>query len=228
MRDLFLLPFAGGTSLTYEEWKFDSEINVFPLDYKGHGFRMREPLYVSFEEMVKDIADQIEKLRSNYAISIFGHSMGGLVAWDVANLLVQRGICVTNIFVSACLPPHIFDESRYKEMATDNWLNDFLTEYSRIKIERTHSRYYRKNIFPAIKNDYRLISIHKHENIKKMNFNIASFIGENDYLMPSNGMELWGDYTTGKFMIRKFVGSHFYIEDKRNQGLITKTIEENI
>lgn len=228
MTDLFLLPFAGGTSLIYNDWIFPSSINAIALDYKGHGFRMKTPLYESFEEMVEDIADQIKSRSDSDKISIFGHSMGGLVAWDVADRLIGEGIQVRSIIISACLPPHLFNECKYEEMATDEWLLDFLTKYSRIKQDKMKSKFFKTSLYPAIRNDYRMISLHKHEEIRTRSFNIACFFGTQDELMPNLGMEQWKEYTEGEFLLKGFQGEHFYIEDESNRKEVVAAIESFI
>ena len=225
MVDLVLIPFAGGTSLTFDQWSFSSNINLIKIDYKGHGFRMKEPLYDTFEEMVQDVAYQIEKNKKSEAIAIFGHSMGGLVAWDTAKLLSEQGFEIRHLFISACLPPHLFNESMYQEMATDEWQHNFLTQYGRIEKDRMESRFFKKRIYPSIKNDYRLISIHKHEDIQQLGVDIACFYGIDDELMPSKGMECWEEYTANSFMMKGFPGEHFYIENSENQKRIVKEIE---
>ena len=228
MIDLFLLPFAGGTSLTYKDWFFSSSVNAIALDYRGHGFRMKTPLYESFEEMVEDIADQIKQKMSSAEISIFGHSMGGLVAWDVADRLTGEGVQIRNIIISACLPPHLFNEHKYGEMATDEWLMNFLTRYGRIKPDKMESRFFKTCLYPAIRNDYRMISLHRHEKIKVHSFDIACFFGMQDELMPSLGMEQWKEYTDGKFLLKGFRGEHFYIEDEVNRKGIVAAVESFI
>lgn len=228
MKDLFLLPYAGGTSLIYSEWEIPASINAIALDYKGHGFRIKEPLCDSFDEMVTDIGEQVKCKQKSETIAVFGHSMGGLVAWDVANKLVGDGVNVTDIIISACLPPHLFNEKMYTGMATDEWLIDFLKKYSRVSLEKMETKFFKKNLFPAIKNDYRLISIHRHEKIKRSGLNIACLYGEQDELMPENGMELWNEYTNGSFMLKGFSGEHFYIENKENRKGVVATIESFI
>lgn len=227
MVDLFLLPFAGGTSLIYDNWKFSKAVNVIALDYKGHGFRMRETLYKSFEEMIGDIHNQILQKRTCSSITIFGHSMGGLVAWDVARNFSEAENNL-KIIISACLPPHLFNEKLYSEMATDNWLFNFLIQYSRVDQDRIKSKFFQDKIYPTIRNDYHLISVHKHETINKTLFDIACFYGEDDKLMPQNGMEQWRSYTTQRFLLRKFKGEHFYIEDETNRKELITTIESFI
>ena len=226
MIDLFLIPFAGGTSLLYSEWEFSSNINPIALDYKGHGLRMKEPLYFTFEEMVDDIVDQIVKnTNSGNSIMIFGHSMGGLVSWDAVKKLINMGFNVKQLIVSSCVPPHCFNERLYDEMATDEWLSEFLLKFSRISSTRMESGYFKKYIYPAILNDYRLISVHKHEEIDLVPVNIACFFGEQDELMPNKWMDIWREYTYGEFKLRSFSGDHFYLENEDNRKEIVSTIE---
>lgn len=224
MIDLVLIPFAGGTSLIYEKWVFSSNINLIRIDFKGHGFRIKELLYTSFDEMVKDVAIQIDQNRKNDSIVVFGHSMGGLVTWSIAKEL-EQDYRIKQLVVSACLPPHLFNESQYEEMTSDEGLADFLIRNNRVTKKRLESRFFCKNLFPAIKNDYKLISTHKHEQEQVLDINIACFYGIQDELMPCDKMNEWERYTNADFMIKGFQGNHFYIEDSNNREEIIAAIE---
>ena len=56
---LFCFPHAGGSSSIYLKWnnviENTSKMEIIPLEYKGHGYRMDEDFYNDFDEMVGDM-----------------------------------------------------------------------------------------------------------------------------------------------------------------------------
>ena len=81
-------PFAGGTGQFFDILDRDTldGVELVKLEYAGHGSRIREPLYQSFEALVADLYPQICDLLSNKGwcrFAFFGYSMGCLAAFSV-------------------------------------------------------------------------------------------------------------------------------------------------
>lgn len=77
---LFTIPYAGGSSVVFQEWKkyFDNEIELIPIELAGRGKRFNNPLYNTLEEAVDDVLKQIQScLVPGDDYALFGHSMGG-------------------------------------------------------------------------------------------------------------------------------------------------------
>ena len=101
---LFCFPHAGGSASIYLKWNNvlgdNLELEIIPLEYKGHGFRMDEDFYVDFNEMVEDMLSYtLNKLNPDESFMLFGHSMGAYVAFKIANLLRKKHICKSSLFV---------------------------------------------------------------------------------------------------------------------------------
>ena len=111
---LFCLPHAGGSSAFYGKWKqyFNDEIQIYPLELKGRGRRNREELYSSFEEAVEDIYSEIQPLL-NKPFAILGHSMGGLLSYEVSCKIKQRdSIDPFHLFISGKGAPNCQSTTR--------------------------------------------------------------------------------------------------------------------
>ena len=81
---LFCFPHAGGSSSIYLKWnnviENTSKLEIIPLEYKGHGYRMDEDFYNDFDEMVGDMLKSVlDKLVLGDPFMIFGHSMGRML-----------------------------------------------------------------------------------------------------------------------------------------------------
>src|SRR5262245_13119588 len=85
---LFCFPYAGGPASIYRDWgnKLPASIEVHPVQLPGHGNRLREPLSKSVEPLVKSLAEEL-KPYLEVPFSLFGHSMGAIISFELAHLL---------------------------------------------------------------------------------------------------------------------------------------------
>ncbi len=90
---LFLLPFAGGNSLSFKQLLplIDSRVETFTIEYAGRLTRSKENFIEDYEDFLKDTATQISKYRkANLPYALFGYSLGAFLACDLlANNLIQ-------------------------------------------------------------------------------------------------------------------------------------------
>ncbi|MEK8169234.1 alpha/beta fold hydrolase [Streptomyces sp. M19] len=85
---MFCLPHAGGNAVGYHQWKrrFAPWVRVCPVELPGHGTRVREPFATDLDVLLDDItASVVERVDGPYVI--FGHSLGGLLAFELARAL---------------------------------------------------------------------------------------------------------------------------------------------
>src|SRR5262249_31116493 len=90
MIDLFCLPFAGGNKYAFREFEKLSPpyLNFIPIEYPGRGSRSNEPLLGDIGYLADDVFVQIERAIGSRPYSIYGHSMGALLAYLVARKLL--------------------------------------------------------------------------------------------------------------------------------------------
>jgi len=86
---MFALPYAGGSASIYNDWvsELKPSINVYPIEYAGHGSRFCEDFYLSIEDAAEDISEMIKSQQEDDYV-IYGHSMGCLVALERGNRLI--------------------------------------------------------------------------------------------------------------------------------------------
>jgi medium-chain acyl-[acyl-carrier-protein] hydrolase len=102
---LICYSYAGGSASMYNKWKdlVDASIEIFPMEYAGRGSRAMEPLYATFEHLVEDMFEQTCKILSKHEeYALFGHSMGGLVTYELYKRLLEAGFSQPqHVFLSA-------------------------------------------------------------------------------------------------------------------------------
>src|SRR5262249_47912819 len=85
---LICLPYAGAGAAAYRGWQglFPHWIELIPLDLPGRGLRQVERALDDWHELI-DVVMKTVRARVTGPLALFGHSMGALVAIEVAHAL---------------------------------------------------------------------------------------------------------------------------------------------
>lgn len=105
---LFCFPFAGGGASTYTSWikKLKDKITVCPIQLPGREERIMEKPYTDMSELLRDLTDEIViAIKGKYVL--WGHSMGGKIAYELEKYLENKGYQAQCIFASGCRIPNI-------------------------------------------------------------------------------------------------------------------------
>ena len=107
---LACFPHAGGTAdaFTALAAALPEEVEVLVFQYPGRNERRSEPCATDIAELAAEAARGLEPY-TDRPLSLLGHSMGALVAFETVRLLQQQG-AVTRLIVSAAAPPEEWAE----------------------------------------------------------------------------------------------------------------------
>lgn len=103
---LFCFHHAGGAASVFSSWRrhLAPEVTVLPVQLPGRERRIRKPRFIAMAELTQDLARQLDPyLNGPYAF--YGHSMGGLVTWNLAR---QRAGAGRRLPVAFLVPLHAF------------------------------------------------------------------------------------------------------------------------
>jgi medium-chain acyl-[acyl-carrier-protein] hydrolase len=106
---LFCFPPAGGAASPFRDWRhrLPPTVELRLLELPGHGSRLLEPPIDDFGELV---AATTAALAPHVSIPyvLFGHSLGGLLAFEVTGRLrLQRLPPPVHVFIGCCGAPHV-------------------------------------------------------------------------------------------------------------------------
>jgi surfactin synthase thioesterase subunit len=90
---VFAFPFSGGSANSYAHWRtwWAPDIELWAIEAPGRATRMAEPPISSMDEIVSGLVpDMVPMLDRPYIL--FGHSNGALMAFAVANRLLELGL----------------------------------------------------------------------------------------------------------------------------------------
>ena len=106
-RLLICLPHAGGGALSYLSWRreFAPHVEVLPALLPGRDDRGDEQLVSDIDALVTELAGAAAD-RVDRPFALYGHSMGALLAFELAHALTDLGKPPVCLVVSGCDAPH--------------------------------------------------------------------------------------------------------------------------
>ena len=234
---LLCIPYAGGSAgMTYTVWKkyLDSYIKLIPVEYPGHGKRMRESLSENLDELVNDLFDTIivPEIKEVEDYMIYGHSMGTFVVYELLKLIQEKNYSLPHtIFLSGRYSPHIPYQKEHVNLLSDKQLIDKLIELGGTPANIYDYPELINAQIPIIRNDYALIDQYSFTMpINSFNSDIVFIYSNNDpYVADREKVDEWRHYTDKSLSIVEVEGNHFFINNKADFicNLINKAAKKN-
>lgn len=210
---LFCFPCAGGGASAYRAWhaELPAGIELCPIQLPGREGRHREPPFESLDTLVLAVADAIEPwLDRSYAL--FGHSMGGLVAFELARELRRRGQPAPHhLFVAGVTPPRPHSDGRSRHRLNDPDLLDELRRFGGTPARLLDEPEIVRLLLPVLRADLAVVETYQPRCEPPLSVPIAAFAGAWDPEAPPDAMASWRDQTDAGFQLTTFAGDHFFL-----------------
>jgi surfactin synthase thioesterase subunit len=227
---LFCLPHAGGSAAVYRNWrKRLPEIEFCPVELPGHGTRQRESPITRMAPLVEALADAVVPLL-NRSYGLFGHSMGALVAFELALELRRRGVPAPKcMFVAACRAPHLWHGASPHSSLPTPALVDELRRIGGTPEELLADEDFLRSRLPIIRADFELIGTYSCSSDTPIDCPIIGFRGEDDYGVPWYELTAWRQRTHASWAFDILPGGHLLLQNCEQQLLarIASTLLES-
>jgi medium-chain acyl-[acyl-carrier-protein] hydrolase len=211
---LFLFPYAGGGPAAFSKWPADlpSTIETWIAHYPGRGSRHKDPpisrLVTLADKLVQAIGPHLDK-----PFAFFGHSFGGLVAFELARRLCHQNLPQPDIlFVSACGAPHLPDPHPPIHELPDAEFLESLQAFNGIPAEVADQPELIGLLLPALRADFEAVENYVYmSNTSSLRCPIFVFGGLEDPHVSRERLEAWDSHTGSSFKLKYFPGDHFFI-----------------
>ena len=225
---VIILPCAGGCAANFRSYTSNKEFCAY--EYSGHWSRYEEPLEMSINQIACSIERDLEKYYYQ-ELYLFGHSMGGLIAWQLAHKLITDGFRVKALYVAACCPPGIRPDF-IENINNDSDIKKLLGNIRQVPDRVLNSAFFNEDLLPIIRNDFNLVKeyIKGFQDVKfeSLSVPIICLCGANDPVVDVEEMRKWEKYTSKEFKCIVYPGNHFFVYDKSNVGkIVSQIIGEN-
>jgi pyochelin biosynthesis protein PchC len=215
---LLCFPHAGGSASFYfpVSAALTPTIGVAALQYPGRQDRRGEPNIDSVPALADAIFEVVRPLAER-PLAFFGHSMGAVLAYEVALRLEEDGAApLVQLFVSGRRAP-----SRHRpETVHQRGDAGIIAELRRLS--GTDSGLLSdpetlEMILPAIRSDYRAIETYRDVPGRSVSCPIHAIIGDDDPRVTVEEAKAWADHGTGPFDLHVYPGGHFYLIDQSRE-----------
>ena len=214
---LFSFSYAGGSSTTFYKWRkwIDESIELIAVELPGRGMRLAEPLLDNMNDVVHDVFSAIkDQLTGDYAF--FGHSMGGLIAYELCLKMKQEQYeDPIHLFISGRNGPQ-FPIPQKSDLSDKAFINE-IVKYNGISKEVFNNKDYADLFIPILRSDFRVIESYTFQTTTMLNCDISVFYGKEDVITGLNELMLWKEVTSGTCSLYPFPGSHFFIDEHTAQ-----------
>lgn len=212
---LFCLPWAGGGASAYRAWTrtMPEEIEVCPVQLPGREERWSEPPFRRAEPCIEALTVAIaSRLERPYAL--FGHSMGALLAFELARSLRRRGLRPpVRLFVAAHRAPSV--PARRPPASTGSH-GELVAELRRLggtsEEVLSHPEMMRL-VLPLYRADTALCEGWRPASEPRLDVSITAFGGESDPEVTPADLAAWREETGSEFRLHLFPGGHFFLHD---------------
>jgi surfactin synthase thioesterase subunit/glycosyltransferase involved in cell wall biosynthesis len=223
---LFCFPYAGGGAAVFRGWaaRLAPRVAVCPARLPGREARILEPPAKRIEELVSGLMRALatEVVRP-YAL--FGHSMGALVAFELARRLLRDGQPGPRaLLVAAARAPQL----RRSVAGPEPGEQELLEELERLGVgkEVFESEDLRRLVLPALRADVALCRAYVYEPGPKLSCPITVYAGAEDARLALEALEAWREQTTGEFRLRWFTGGHLFLHTAEEE--LIRALQEDL
>lgn len=215
---LFCLPNAGVGGSVYRLWAsaMPETIEVQAVQLPGRETRFREPALRRIPAVVDGLCAALAG-RLDRPFAFFGHSMGAVVASEVARALHARGAAQpSHLFVSAYRPPHLPAlHPPIHTLSDAEFIAEIQRRYGGIPAAVLQEADLMALLLPGLRADIEALETHLPAARPPLTCPIAVFGGDRDGVTPLAHLEAWRGETTGPVRVRVFSGGHFYLDPCR-------------
>ncbi|SFN61016.1 MULTISPECIES: thioesterase II family protein [Actinomadura] len=212
---LFCLPHAGGSAVFYRTWakEVSPAVEMHTVQYPGRADRMADALVTDAHQLARLIAGAMAPLMDRPA-ALFGHSMGAVLAYEVARLLQERGSAPAHVFASGARPPHDRGDDRVADQDDDGVVAEMI-KLGGTDADALRDPELRELVLPYVRNDFALIEDYAHKDGTRLAVPVTAIIGDSDPHVTPGQARGWEQVTDGRFALKVLPGGHFYLAEQR-------------
>lgn len=215
---LFCFPYAGGSSLIFRTWSdyLPPSVEVCAIELPGRGRQIKLTPFNKIETLVDAIASVIHP-HLDKPFAFFGHSMGGLISFELARLLrKQYGNSPFHLFISGRRAPQL---PNLKPPIYNLPEPAFIEELRQLKgtpkavLENAELM---QMFLPILRADFAVLETYIYTHQPPLEFHITAFGGLQDSEATCDELQAWQEQTKASFSLHMFPGDHFFLHSAQS------------
>lgn len=220
-RALLCLPHAGGSITTFRGWDaaLAPDWEVIPLELPGRGARYTEPLPQGQRHAVDSLVPRMAP-HSHGPWALFGHSLGALLAFELAHAATRWGRPPSLIVISGRNGPSERSEIPPLHGLGDDELLATLREFGGMPGDSEVSEDLLTLFLPILRTDLRIAETYVRAEREPLGVPVVSLVGRDDRLCSRDRVKAWGRETRAAARVVEHDGGHFAVYEPAFQATL--------
>ncbi|HGY9626523.1 alpha/beta fold hydrolase [Pseudomonas putida] len=221
--NLLCLPYSGASAMVYSRWrrKVPAWLRVCPVELPGRGARLGEPLQTDMQALARQLATE-QRLQANAPYALLGHSLGALLAFELAHELQAVG-CPPPLALFACgtaapTRREDYEAGHWREPRPDHALIAELRDLQGTPEEVLANQELMSLTLPVLRADFLLCGRYTYRHRPLLRCPLHVLGGEDDRASQEQ-LLAWRQETVGDFSLEVFPGGHFFIHEHEDRVL---------
>lgn len=215
---LFAFPYAGATARVFAPLAqaLAARVEVCVVEYPGRGTRWGEPLLRSVDALVDGVLLALRPLLDR-PFALFGYSLGGAAAFEVARALRRENAAnPAALLIAARHAAHLVDgRPAIWDLPTPRFMEE-LRALGGAPAEVLAQAELMELVLPVVRADLQAAQTYCYRDEPPLDVPITVFAGAADPIAPPPEVDAWRAQTTGAFTAHVFPGGHFFMNDAQS------------
>ena len=213
---LFCFPYAGGRNTIYRDWRehLPAGVEVRAVELPGRGRRLSEPLRTDIAALAADAAEVMSP-ELDRPFALFGHSMGALIAFELARHFEMCGGMLRRLYVSGRRAPHLPDPDPPTYALPEPEFVDELRRLAGTPAEFFEHVELMRVMLPIIRADFQAVQTYRYLPGPLLRCPIVAFGGTADHRTGEAPVGSWREQTSAAFAAHMVPGDHFFLQSNR-------------
>jgi len=225
---LFCFPHAGGGAGAFRAWpsRLAPRVDVCPIQLPGRENRLRERAFTTITPLIEKLADVLQPYL-DVPFALFGHSMGGLVSFELSRQLRRDHRPGPFHLLVACIrAPQRPKSPPISQLPDDAFLQAMSDRYGGMPTAVLRSAELLELYLPVLRADFTLLDNYTYVPAEPLACPISAFGGMQDRAFSQEDLAAWREQTRGTFKVRMLPGSHFLINE--DPGLLLQALSADL
>ncbi|MFE0020211.1 thioesterase II family protein [Amycolatopsis sp. NPDC059021] len=218
---LVCFPHAGGSASFFRDWGGNLPgIEVFAVCYPGRAERIAEEPPTDLIQLGADIADAVVSLGDDRPVSLFGHSLGAVVALETARRLEELGRGPARLFASGSRDAPLPDAAEYEDQSPES-VAQRLVELGGTDAELVADPYFQELVLPYIVSDGAMFHAYPNPMEPVLQCPVTTIFGDEDV---DADRRPWRELTSSALDEHVVPGDHFYLTPNPPYALLQRQL----